>query len=570
MGDGMNNPKLTISVLISRNYDGVKKCLDSISPIMDKVPSELILTDTGCGDKVRELIEGYTDHIIDFEWIKDFSAARNAGLKEAKGEWFLYIDDDEWFDDVTELVKFFNSGECDRYNVAAYVQRNYLDMDGNTYGEHNVDRIIRITPELHFEHRIHEAYTGIDIGTKKRLNTFVHHYGYAYKNEEERIEKSKRNRELLILECEEHPEDMRMRYQLVLDYYGIHEFDEAIEAALSGIKIKSDSQYWDALHTEALYCFQAKEDWDSLIRYGEKFLNDRLFPNDEFGVRQYLICAYWNQKEYDKICNLAQKVIATYIDYKKNPAKYDANQLMRDEFWKIDKISKMLIFIIDSALATNDSGIIDKLLNHSIREELTGLIHNDTYKTWLTQIVIGTCSEPSQIELFMRLPIAGNVNNVKLDAFVGQVDNMFPFIPLDKFDIWRDWILSQLEEGSEKHAYFLAKCYDYKLRSISFHIADMDEYDSLEYVLSLITGYADREMAYCEGKYRDKLESMTEDDLLPEEKLAWQIQELVDQVDAGNVSDAINTVRDITGIAPYWSDAISFLPTYIQLVLGSQ
>ena len=67
MGDSMNNPKLTISVLISRNYDGVKKCLDSLQPIMDKVPSELILTDTGCGDKVRELIEGYTDHIIDFE-----------------------------------------------------------------------------------------------------------------------------------------------------------------------------------------------------------------------------------------------------------------------------------------------------------------------------------------------------------------------------------------------------------------------------------------------------------------------------------------------------------------------
>lgn len=564
----MNNPKLTISILISRNYDGVKRCLDSVMPIMDKVPSELILTDTGCGKKVRELIEGYSDHIIDFEWVKDFSAARNVGLKEAKGEWFLYIDDDEWFDDVIELVKFFNSGECDRYNVAAYIQRNYLDAYGKTYGDHNVDRILRIVPDLHFEHRIHEAYTGIDIGTKKRLNTFVHHYGYVYKDEKEREEKSNRNRELLILECKEHPEDMRMRYQLVLDYYGINEYDKAIEEALSGIKIKSDSQYWDALHTELLYCCQAQKDWDSVIKWGEKFLKDKLFPNDEFGVRQYLICAYWNKKQYDKVCNLAIKVIDTYRDYKKNPQKYDANQLMRDEFWQVDNISRELLFIIDSAVATNDTNVIEKLLSHGIREELMGLVHNDNYRAWLMQMILGTCKEKSQIELFVRLPIAGDVNSSDLEAFVNQIDSMFPYISLERFDVWQEWIINTLEEGTDKEAYFLAKCYDYKLRSINYHIEGLDEYDSLEYVLSLMTGYADKEISYCEAKYQDKLQDMTEEALLPTELLAWKTLDLVNLVDEGNVSGATNAVRSIAEIAPYWSDAIRFLPTYIQLVLG--
>lgn len=564
----MNNPKLTISILISRNYDGVKRCLDSVMPIMDKVPSELILTDTGCGKKVRELIEGYSDHIIDFEWVKDFSAARNVGLKEAKGEWFLYIDDDEWFDDVIELVKFFNSGECDRYNVAAYIQRNYLDAYGKTYGDHNVDRILRIVPDLHFEHRIHEAYTGIDIGTKKRLNTFVHHYGYVYKDEKEREEKSNRNRELLILECKEHPEDMRMRYQLVLDYYGINEYDKAIEEALSGIKIKSDSQYWDALHTELLYCYQAQKDWDNVIKWGEKFLKDKLFPNDEFGVRQYLICAYWNKKQYDKVCNLAIKVIDTYRDYKKNPQKYDANQLMRDEFWQVDNISRELLFIIDSSVATNDTNVIEKLLSHGIREELMGLVHNDNYKAWLIQMILGTCKEKSQIELFVRLPIAGDVNSSDLEAFVNQIDSMFPYISLERFDVWQEWIINTLEEGTDKEAYFLAKCYDYKLRSINYHIEGLDEYDSLKYVLSLMTGYADKEISYCEAKYQDKLQDMTEEALLPTELLAWKILDLVNLVDEGNVSGATNAVRSIAEIAPYWSDAIRFLPTYIQLVLG--
>ena len=420
-------PILTISILISRNLKGVKRCLESLSPIMASIPTELILTDTGCGNDVRKFIEAYADdinnndavscsaRILEFEWIKDFSAARNVGLEEAKrtgSEWFLYVDDDEWFEEssLMELIDFFDSRECDRYNVATYIQRNYLDEDGKTYGDHNVDRILRINPKLHFEHRIHEAYTGIDIGTKKKLSTYVHHYGYLYKSEEERIAKSKRNRELLLLECEEHPSDMRMRHQLMMDYYGTKEYDEAINVALSAIKIKSDSQFWDALHSDILFCCQAKKDWDKLIEHGEKFLGDRLFSYDEFGVRQYLICAYWSVKAYDKVCSLASTVIDTYRDYKKNPNRYNTNQLMRDEFFKEDNIVKMLLFIIDSAIATKNLSVTDKLRVHDIRDDLDKISKKTIYKSWLIQMLRDTCDEEEQVELIKHLPFISNAN----------------------------------------------------------------------------------------------------------------------------------------------------------------
>ena len=561
-------PLLTISVLISRNYEGVKRCLDSLRPILANVSSELILTDTGCGKEVRDLIEEYTDHIIDFKWVDDFSAARNAGLREAKGEWFLYVDDDEWFDDVSELVEFFNSRECDKYNVAFYVQRNYIDDKGIDYKDHNVDRIIRNVSGLHFEGRVHEAYTGVDIGQKKSLKTFVHHYGYVYKNQEEKEAKNNRNRKLLELECQDRPGDLRLKHQLVGVYKASGMYDKALQEAKDAIKIKDNSEYWDILHTDILDCYKSMKDWDSIIKEGEKFLLDNLYPYDEFGVKQYMICAYWSRRQFDKICKLAPGVIDTYIDYKKNPDKYNANQLMIDEFWQEDNISKMLLFIIDSALAMENVGTIDRLLTQDVRKELMLLIHNDTYKAWLIQMVTGTCEEASQIGLFMRLSIAGDINSVKTEVFVNQIDNMFPYISLDKFDLWNEWICSRLEEGSDKEVYFLVKCYDYKLRSINYHIANMDEYGRLEFVLGLITGYADREMAYCKAKYKDKLQAMTEDELLPEEKLAWKIQELVNYVDEGNASLAASTVKDMLAIAPYWSEAIGFLPTYIQLVLG--
>ena len=70
---------LTISILVSNRPDTVRKCLDSIKPLLEEVPSELILVDTGCGEQVRGIIEEYTDNIIDFEWCRDFAKARNAG-----------------------------------------------------------------------------------------------------------------------------------------------------------------------------------------------------------------------------------------------------------------------------------------------------------------------------------------------------------------------------------------------------------------------------------------------------------------------------------------------------------
>ena len=102
---------LTISILVSGKSPELKKCLDSVQALMNHLDAELILTDTGCDEEIKELLKQYTSHIIPFSWCDDFAAARNVGLKEASGEWFLFLDDDEWFDDVTPFVEFFSSGE---------------------------------------------------------------------------------------------------------------------------------------------------------------------------------------------------------------------------------------------------------------------------------------------------------------------------------------------------------------------------------------------------------------------------------------------------------------------------
>ena len=76
---------LTISLLVSGREETTEKCLDSLIPIMQEIPSELILVDTGCNQEFVNMLRRYTNQIIPFTWCNDFSKARNVGLEHAGG-----------------------------------------------------------------------------------------------------------------------------------------------------------------------------------------------------------------------------------------------------------------------------------------------------------------------------------------------------------------------------------------------------------------------------------------------------------------------------------------------------
>ena len=146
---------LSISMLIS-GQENMDKSLASLHFFKEALPCEIILVDTGCKGEGRALAEKVADQVVDFKWCDDFSAARNAGLKKCKGEWFLYLDDDEWFENPKEIIKFFQSGEYKEYNSATYRVRNYLNRQGNIYENVHVSRMIKLEPYTEFRGKIHE------------------------------------------------------------------------------------------------------------------------------------------------------------------------------------------------------------------------------------------------------------------------------------------------------------------------------------------------------------------------------------------------------------------------------
>lgn len=84
---------ITISLcMIVKNEERIlARCLDTVADLVD----EIIIVDTGSTDCTKEIAAHYTDKIYDFQWIDDFSAARNFAFSKANMEYIYSADADE-------------------------------------------------------------------------------------------------------------------------------------------------------------------------------------------------------------------------------------------------------------------------------------------------------------------------------------------------------------------------------------------------------------------------------------------------------------------------------------------
>lgn len=195
----------------------IPRCLDSLRPIMDAIQCELILTDTSKNPKIHKLLLEYTDQVYEFEWCNDFAKARNLGLKKANGEWFMFLDDDEWFVETDELITFFQSGEYKNYNYARYIQRNFKDAEYMYYDDSWGSRLFLIKEDGKFVRKIHEQYSLLN-GPSKNIETVVYHSGYIYETLEDRRKHFERNRTLLLDMIKEEPDNIYWWLQLTQEY----------------------------------------------------------------------------------------------------------------------------------------------------------------------------------------------------------------------------------------------------------------------------------------------------------------------------------------------------------------
>ncbi|MBR4026948.1 MAG: glycosyltransferase, partial [Lachnospiraceae bacterium] len=227
---------LTISLLASNRKDTIRKCLDSLIPIRKAVSSELIIVDTSGNPEIRSILEEYTDKIIPFTWCNDFAKARNTGLEQAKGEWFLFLDDDEWFIDCKEIIQFFTEGYHKQCGHGTYIVRSFFDKEKLDYSDAELIRLFRLHEGMKFVSKIHEYMTPVS-GSCARLKAIAEHSGYYYKTKEEKKKHFERNYKLLVEMLEEEPYNLHLNTQLAQEYFSVDNYEKLYECGKYGLEI---------------------------------------------------------------------------------------------------------------------------------------------------------------------------------------------------------------------------------------------------------------------------------------------------------------------------------------------
>lgn len=197
--------------MIAKNEEKhIERCLASLQPY----GFEIILVDTGSTDRTRELAAAYTDHIYDFTWCDDFSAARNFSLEKASNNWILMMDCDEWIEsiDMEELDYFRKhlsraAGSVTRRNITGTPEHPAMTTD-------QTERFFS-KKLFHYTGIIHEQLTPKYEKSFEAflLNTTIGHDGYCM-DADARAKKAQRNLTLLQKQLLDRPDDPYTLYQL--------------------------------------------------------------------------------------------------------------------------------------------------------------------------------------------------------------------------------------------------------------------------------------------------------------------------------------------------------------------
>ncbi len=141
--------------MIVKNEESVlARCLDSAKRFAD----EIIIVDTGSTDRTVEIAKEYTDKVYSFEWVDDFSKARNFSFSKARGEYVIWLDAD---DVVTEknvnlILDLKKSMTADVYMLRYDIS---FDESGNPTFSYFRERILKRSSGFWWSGFVHESIT---------------------------------------------------------------------------------------------------------------------------------------------------------------------------------------------------------------------------------------------------------------------------------------------------------------------------------------------------------------------------------------------------------------------------
>jgi len=141
--------RLSACLIVRNESRFIDACMRSLVGQVD----EIVVVDTGSTDDTLAKLSAYPVRLGQFAWCDDFSAARNAALDLATGEWILYIDADERLRPLAAGWR----GVLAQPDLAAARLHLHPRVGWTAYSEL---RLFRNDPRIRFKGVIHERVHG--------------------------------------------------------------------------------------------------------------------------------------------------------------------------------------------------------------------------------------------------------------------------------------------------------------------------------------------------------------------------------------------------------------------------
>jgi glycosyltransferase involved in cell wall biosynthesis len=262
----MPAPLLSLAMIVKNEARCLARCLQSVRAVVD----EIVVVDTGSTDGTVEIAKNFGAKISRFDWVNDFSAARNFALGQASGDWVLVLDADEHASEnlAKEIREFIGSKPCiGRLRIVSDFRRH-----GSTFRSQSF--VSRLFPRgVHFEGRIHEQIASPL--PRVNLRGELWHDGYL------ETQKSDRNVKLLLAELEPKPDNAYLLYQLALEYTSLDQAAHAFQCLQKAFAImKRDDPFAPNVVVDLLYAVMALKKFEAgmeVMGKSEKSLED--FPD---------------------------------------------------------------------------------------------------------------------------------------------------------------------------------------------------------------------------------------------------------------------------------------------------
>ena len=251
-------------MIIKNEERYLEGCLESVKDFVD----EIVIVDTGSTDKSLIIAEKYNAKILWFNWINDFSAARNFALKNSKGNYILYLDADERISEesIDEIKKL-----TAKTNLAGF--KCMVESPSEASGGLNVMKYVRLFANhnaIKFTGKVHEQIENSLIENKYSIlesGIKIIHLGYNVSEDELKI-KAKRNLSLLLNDYEKLPTSY-VAFQIGQTYVMLNELYKSEKYFLYAVERKNISKEQTAHCYRYLAAIESnlKNDLDKAIVY---------------------------------------------------------------------------------------------------------------------------------------------------------------------------------------------------------------------------------------------------------------------------------------------------------------